>query len=99
MDDDCNIANPLRTRREGTNSSGRKRAAIEAFCGRSAGRVTPAGLTGWIKSVRFYAVMQEGDAVARNLITDIPGVRVGHADDAKLGSGSTVVVFDKAVVA
>jgi L-aminopeptidase/D-esterase-like protein len=43
--------------------------------------------------------MQEGDAVARNLITDIPGVRVGHADDAKLGSGSTVVVFDKAVVA
>jgi D-aminopeptidase len=35
--------------------------------------------------------------VARNLITDIPGVRVGHAADAKLGSGSTVVVFDKAV--
>ncbi len=35
----------------------------------------------------------------RNLITDIPGVRVGHADDARLGSGTTVVVFDKAVVA
>jgi L-aminopeptidase/D-esterase-like protein len=35
----------------------------------------------------------------RNLITDIAGVRVGHADDARLGSGSTVVVFDKAVVA
>ena len=34
----------------------------------------------------------------RNLITDIPGVRVGHASDAKLASGSTVVVFDKAVV-
>jgi len=33
----------------------------------------------------------------RNLITDIPGVRVGHGGDAKLGSGSTVVVFDKAV--
>ncbi len=33
----------------------------------------------------------------RNLITDIPGLRVGHAGDAKLGSGSTVVVFDKAV--
>ena len=37
--------------------------------------------------------------VLRNLITDIQGVRVGHADDAKLASGSTVVVFDKAVVA
>jgi D-aminopeptidase len=36
---------------------------------------------------------------ARNAITDIPGVRVGHAGDAKLGSGATVVVFDVAVVA
>jgi len=36
---------------------------------------------------------------ARNLITDIPGVRVGHAGDAKAGSGSTAVVFDAAVVA
>ena len=35
----------------------------------------------------------------RNTITDIAGVRVGHAGDGKLGSGSTVVVFDKAVVA
>jgi len=35
----------------------------------------------------------------RNLITDIPGVRVGHAGDAKLGSGSTAVIFDRAVVA
>jgi L-aminopeptidase/D-esterase-like protein len=35
----------------------------------------------------------------RNLITDIAGVRVGHAGDAKLGSGSTAVVFDAAVVA
>jgi L-aminopeptidase/D-esterase-like protein len=35
----------------------------------------------------------------RNLITDIPGVRVGHAGEAKLGSGSTVVIFDRAVVA
>ncbi len=38
-------------------------------------------------------------ASARNLITDIPGVRVGHAGDPKLGSGSTVVVFDVAAVA
>ena len=37
--------------------------------------------------------------MARNLITDVAGVRVGHACDAKLGSGATVVVFDKAVVA
>ena len=35
----------------------------------------------------------------RNLITDIPGLRVGQAGDAKLGSGATVVVFDAAVVA
>ena len=35
----------------------------------------------------------------RNLITDVAGVRVGHADDAKLGSGVTVVVFDAPVVA
>jgi D-aminopeptidase len=37
--------------------------------------------------------------VARNLITDIAGIRVGHASDAKLASGTTVVVFDTAVVA
>ena len=35
----------------------------------------------------------------RNLLTDIPGIRVGHAGDGRLASGSTVVVFDKAVVA
>jgi L-aminopeptidase/D-esterase-like protein len=35
----------------------------------------------------------------RNSITDIPGLRVGHAGDPKLGSGTTVVVFDAAVVA
>ncbi len=35
----------------------------------------------------------------RNAITDIPGIRVGHAGDGKLGSGTTVVMFDKAVVA
>ena len=35
----------------------------------------------------------------RNSITDVAGVRVGHAGDGKLGSGSTVVVFDKPVVA
>ncbi|MBI1205106.1 MAG: peptidase T4 [Rhodopseudomonas sp.] len=35
----------------------------------------------------------------RNLITDIPGLRVGHAGAAKLGSGSTVVLFDRPVAA
>src|SRR3954465_3045531 len=37
--------------------------------------------------------------LAKNLITDVAGIRVGHADDAKLGSGATVVVFDKPAVA
>lgn len=35
----------------------------------------------------------------KNLITDVAGVRVGHADDAKLASGVTAVVFDELVVA
>ena len=35
----------------------------------------------------------------RNLITDIAGLRVGHAGDAALGSGSTAIVFDAPVVA
>jgi L-aminopeptidase/D-esterase-like protein len=30
----------------------------------------------------------------RNLITDVPGLRVGHAEDAKLGSGATAIIFD-----
>src|SRR3954469_9618858 len=37
--------------------------------------------------------------LAKNLITDVAGVRVGHADDAKLGSGATVVLFDQPAVA
>jgi D-aminopeptidase len=36
--------------------------------------------------------------MARNLITDISGVRVGHAGDTKLGSGVTAVIFDAPVV-
>ncbi|MGP8123285.1 MAG: P1 family peptidase [Xanthobacteraceae bacterium] len=34
-----------------------------------------------------------------NLLTDIPGVRVGHADDARLASGVTAVLFDTPAVA
>jgi L-aminopeptidase/D-esterase-like protein len=35
----------------------------------------------------------------KNLLTDISGVRVGHADDAALASGVTAVVFDHPAVA
>jgi L-aminopeptidase/D-esterase-like protein len=35
----------------------------------------------------------------KNLLTDIPGVRVGHADDARVASGVTAVVFDRPAVA
>lgn len=35
----------------------------------------------------------------KNLLTDIPGVRVGHADDAALASGVTAVIFDQPAVA
>ena len=34
----------------------------------------------------------------RNLITDIPGLRVGNAEDAALGSGVTVALFDEPAV-
>ena len=30
----------------------------------------------------------------RNLITDVPGLKIGHAEDAKLGSGATAIIFD-----
>jgi len=35
----------------------------------------------------------------QNLITDVPGLRVGHAHDLALGSGVTAVVFDEPAVA
>ncbi len=35
----------------------------------------------------------------RNLITDVAGLTVGHADDATLGSGSTAIIFDEPAVA
>ena len=34
-----------------------------------------------------------------NLITDIPGVAVGHAHDARIATGTTVVLFDAPTVA
>lgn len=35
----------------------------------------------------------------RNLITDVPGLKVGHAEDFRLGSGTTAVIFDAPAVA
>ena len=35
----------------------------------------------------------------RNLITDVPGVLVGHATDLQAGSGATAVVFEQPAVA
>ena len=35
----------------------------------------------------------------KNLLTDIAGVKVGHADDVRLASGVTAVIFDQPAVA
>jgi len=35
----------------------------------------------------------------RNLITDVPGLKVGHAQDGRLGSGATAVIFEQPAVA
>ncbi|MCW6509348.1 P1 family peptidase [Lichenifustis flavocetrariae] len=35
----------------------------------------------------------------RNLITDIPGLRVGHAQDERLASGVTTLIFDSPTIA
>src|SRR5947208_1213952 len=35
----------------------------------------------------------------QNLITDVAGLKVGHADDAALASGVTAILFDEAAVA
>ena len=37
--------------------------------------------------------------MSRNLITDVAGLTVGHADDARLASGATAIVFDRPAVA
>ena len=43
--------------------------------------------------------LRTGTRVLKNLLTDIPGVKVGHADDARLASGVTAILFDKPAVA
>ncbi|HEY1748682.1 MAG TPA: P1 family peptidase [Xanthobacteraceae bacterium] len=35
----------------------------------------------------------------RNLLTDVPGIKVGHAQDLALGSGATAIIFDEPAVA
>ena len=35
----------------------------------------------------------------RNLITDVPGLKVGNAEDLQLGSGTTALVFDESATA
>jgi len=37
--------------------------------------------------------------MARNLITDVEGVLVGSADDTRLASGVTVVLFEEPAIA
>jgi L-aminopeptidase/D-esterase-like protein len=49
--------------------------------------------------LRRFAARNDACETLKNLLTDISGVRVGHADDAKLASGVTAVIFDKPVVA
>jgi D-aminopeptidase len=39
------------------------------------------------------------DMPARNLITDVPGVLVGHAQDDRVASGVTAIVFEEPAVA
>ena len=35
----------------------------------------------------------------QNLITDVPGVKVGNAEDTRLGSGSTAIIFEEPATA
>ncbi|MVT49273.1 peptidase T4 [Bradyrhizobium yuanmingense] len=35
----------------------------------------------------------------KNLLTDIAGIRVGHAEDSKVGSGATAIIFDSPAIA
>jgi L-aminopeptidase/D-esterase-like protein len=39
------------------------------------------------------------DAHVRNLLTDVPGIAVGHTTDLALGSGVTAILFDRPAVA
>jgi len=49
--------------------------------------------------VRSRRYDRDETCILNNLLTDIAGVRVGHADDAALASGVTAVIFDRPAVA
>src|SRR6202035_3981999 len=48
---------------------------------------------------RLLWIEARGTSFLKNLLTDIAGVLVGHADDAALASGVTAVLFDAPAVA
>ena len=60
-------------------------------------------------STTFVVILDSGFALSaprndrkcnlRNLITDVPGIKIGHAEDLRLGSGATAIVFDEPAVA
>jgi D-aminopeptidase len=47
------------------------------------------------KSSPLEAICEVG---LRNLITDVAGLKVGHAEDMRLGSGATALVFDEPAI-
>src|SRR6201991_1132884 len=47
----------------------------------------------------LHEIKVSPESIVKNLLTDIAGVRVGHADDAGLASGVTAVIFDRPTVA
>ena len=62
-------------------------------CQRRLRRDQSKGILSWRRSDR------DETCVLNNLLTDIAGVRVGHADDAALASGVTAVIFDRPATA
>ena len=52
-----------------------------------------------IERARFAILADVIGSQTRNLLTDVTGVSVGHAEDLRLGSGVTVIVFDRPAVA
>ncbi len=44
-------------------------------------------------------LLNPGTVPRANLITDVPGLSVGHAEDWHIGSGTSVLLFDKPAVA
>jgi D-aminopeptidase len=44
------------------------------------------------------ATLKRQEHALRNLLTDVPGIKVGHAENLALGSGATAIVFDEPAV-